>query len=82
METVEAQAPPAPRLISIRQAAELAGVSKTHIWRLVQRGEVDAVRVGDDGPIRIPAEIFLRWLYGGRRALDDYLERENEEATA
>jgi excisionase family DNA binding protein len=47
--------------------AELAAVSKTHIWRLVQRGEIDAVRVGDDGPIRIPEEQFLRWLYGQPR---------------
>ncbi len=82
METVETQAPPAPRLISIRQAAELANVSRTHLWRLVQRGEVDAVRVGDDGPIRIPAETFLRWLYGGRRALEVELQRDAEEETA
>ncbi len=83
METVETQAPPAPRLISIRQAAELAACVETHIWRLVQRGEVDAVRVGNDGPIRIPAETFLRWLYGGRRALEAYLdEREAEEAVS
>jgi excisionase family DNA binding protein len=61
METREA---PAQALISIRQAAELANVSRTHLWRLVQRGEVDAVRVGDDGPIRIPRDLFLQWLYG------------------
>jgi excisionase family DNA binding protein len=82
MATMETQAPSAPRLISIRQVAELANVSRTHLWRLVRRGEVDAVRVGGGGHIRIPAETFLRWLYGGRRALDDYFNREREEGVS
>lgn len=63
MATAETRAPSVPKLISVRQAAELASVSRTHIWRLVQRGEVDAVRVGKDGPLRIDAEKFLAWLY-------------------
>ena len=56
--------------------------AETHLWQLVRRGEVDAVRVGGDGPIRIPAETFLRWLYGGRRALDNYVNREREEGVS
>ena len=61
---METQAPSAPRLISIRQAAELANVSRTHIWRLVRRGTIDAVRVGDEtGPIRVPLDLFVEWLY-------------------
>ncbi len=63
MATTETRAPSAPRLISIRQAAELANVSPTHIWRLIQRGEVEAVRVGENGPLRIDADKFMRWLH-------------------
>ena len=51
-------------LISISEAARLAGVSYVHVWRLVQRGEVPSVRVGvGHGPIRIPREQFTRWLF-------------------
>jgi excisionase family DNA binding protein len=63
METLETRAPVATRLISVRQAATIAAVSKTHVWRLIQRGEVEAVRVGKGGPLRIDAERFLTWLY-------------------
>jgi excisionase family DNA binding protein len=63
---METQAAPAPTLISIREAAELASVSRTHIWRLVRSAQVDAVRVGEHGPIRIPREPFLHWLYGAQ----------------
>jgi excisionase family DNA binding protein len=62
---METQAITAPTLISVRQAAELASVSKTHVWRLIQRGEVEAVRVGENGPLRIDCERFMRWLYDG-----------------
>jgi excisionase family DNA binding protein len=62
MATVETEALAAPRLISVRDAAQLAGVSRTHVWRLIQRGEVEALRIGENGPIRVDAEAFLRWL--------------------
>jgi excisionase family DNA binding protein len=62
---METRAVAAPRLISIKTAAEIAAVSPTHVWRLVQRGEVEAVRVGESGPLRIDADKFLSWLYGG-----------------
>jgi excisionase family DNA binding protein len=52
-------------LISIREAARIAGVSYQTVWRLVGRGEVEAVRVGNGhGPLRIPRHEFLTWLYG------------------
>jgi excisionase family DNA binding protein len=52
-------------LISVREAAQIAGVSYQTIWRLVGRGEVVAVRVGNDhGPLRIPRQEFMDWLYG------------------
>lgn len=53
-----------PALVSVREAAQLAGVSYATIWRLIQRGEVPAIRVGNEtGPLRIPREEFRRWLY-------------------
>ncbi len=34
------------------------------MWRLVRRGEVPAVRVGEGhGPYRVEREAFLSWLY-------------------
>ena len=54
-----------PAMVSVREAARLAGVSYATIWRLIQRGEVEAVRVGEDhGPLRINRERFLEWLHG------------------
>lgn len=66
MEPMETREAPAQALISVRQAAELANVSRTHLWRLVRRGEVPAIRVGENGPIRVEREPFLEWLFGER----------------
>jgi excisionase family DNA binding protein len=55
----------APELIKVSEAAKLAGVSYPHIWRLIQRGEVEAVRVGNEhGPLRVDRQAFLEWLHG------------------
>jgi len=55
----------APPLLTVAEAARLARVSRVHLWRLVQRGEVEAIRVGTSSgsPIRVPTTAFLRWLY-------------------
>jgi len=55
-----------PVFLSIPEAARLANVSRVHIWRLVRRGEIEAVRVGNDGtgPLRIDRDRFLEWLTG------------------
>jgi excisionase family DNA binding protein len=53
-----------PTLIPVTEAAKIAGVSKFHIYRLINAGTVDAVRVGDGGgPIRVDRERFLAWLF-------------------
>jgi excisionase family DNA binding protein len=58
-------ATPAPDLISVRQAAELANVAPVTIYRAIHRGEVEAVRVGEQaGPLRINRARFLEWLHG------------------
>jgi excisionase family DNA binding protein len=52
-------------LLTVSEAARFARVSKVHLWRLVRSGEVEAIRVGEGhGPLRIPRDPFLRWLYG------------------
>jgi excisionase family DNA binding protein len=53
-------------LIRVSTAAHLAGVSRAHLYRLIERGEVPAIRVGEHGPIRVDREPFLEWLYGGQ----------------
>ena len=59
------------KLLTVSEAAQLARVSRVHLWRLVRSGEVDGVRVGEGhGPIRIPRDSFLRWLY--RKGEDQY----------
>jgi excisionase family DNA binding protein len=55
----------AAQLLTVGEAAALARCSKPHVWRLIQRGEIEAVRIGEGhGPIRIPRAEFLDWLYG------------------
>jgi excisionase family DNA binding protein len=49
--------------MTIAECAKVARVSRSSIWRRIQRGEIPAVRVGNTtGPIRVPTEEFLGWL--------------------
>ncbi len=42
----------------------MARVSRRHLYRLIERGTVPAIRVGDEsGPLRVPADEFRAWLY-------------------
>jgi excisionase family DNA binding protein len=66
--TTETRETTVPSLLTCREAAALARVSRVHVWRLIQRGEVPAIRVGEDGPIRVEREPFLEWLFGVPRA--------------
>jgi excisionase family DNA binding protein len=52
-------------LLTVCEAAKAARVSAPTMYRLVERGQVPAIRVGEgSGPIRIPADEFRAWLYG------------------
>lgn len=58
-EAAEAQ------LISIREAAALAGVSYLTVWRATRRGDVPVYRIGNEiGPLRLDKHEFLEWIYG------------------
>lgn len=59
------QTPQEPGLITLAEAARIANVSYTTIWRAAWRGAFPAVRIGRRGAIRVPREPFLRWLYEG-----------------
>ena len=52
-------------LISVREAARIAGCPVPNGLAARRRGEVEAVRVGNGhGPLRIPAPSSSTWLYG------------------
>ncbi len=52
-------------LLSVSEAAELLRVSKATAYRLVQAGELPALRVGHS--LRIDREELNAWLYGVNR---------------
>jgi excisionase family DNA binding protein len=61
-----------PALLTVPEAAKLAAVSRVHVYRLVSRGEIEALRVGSGtGPIRIPRASFLSWLWGAPESRAD-----------
>ena len=50
-------------MISLREAARLAGCSYQSVWRAASRGEVPVYRVGEEaGPLRLRRDEFLSWL--------------------
>jgi excisionase family DNA binding protein len=53
----------APRpLISTGEAAALVGCHRSTISRAIERGELQAVRLGRHGDHRIPVDSLERWL--------------------
>jgi len=54
-----------PRLLTVREAAKAARISTPTMYRRIASGEIPAaVRVGEDGPIRLVEPEFRRWLLG------------------
>ena len=41
-----ADAPPAPLVVSVKQAAQLLAVCEKSVWRLAKRGEIQTRRIG------------------------------------
>lgn len=52
----------ASKLLSVAQVAELLGVHPATVYRYVAGGELPAIRLGEDGPLRIRADVLERWL--------------------
>ena len=63
-----------PVLLSVTQVAEMLNISRTSVNRLIETGDLEAVRInltGDTRPtVRIPAEsvqkLFKDWVGGTR----------------
>jgi excisionase family DNA binding protein len=52
------------RFLTVREAAAALRVSPAHIYRLIDRRVVPAVRVGDGaGPLRIDRDELEAWLH-------------------
>ena len=51
-----------PEWVTYKQAAELSGLSRTTLWKLVSASEIEAARVGKAVRIR-------------RQSLDDFMRR-------
>lgn len=49
-------------LISTGAAARVAGCHPTTVWRAIERGELQAVRLGRNGDYRIRPEALNEWL--------------------
>lgn len=52
----------ARRFLTTGTAAQLASCHRTTILRAIERGELEAVRLGEHGDHRIRAESFEEWL--------------------
>ena len=52
-----------PLALSGAQVAEILGVSRTHVWRLVQRGTLPSIKIGRIE--RIPRSAIEELLAGG-----------------
>ena len=68
MQHAQVESPPVPvierrSLISTGTAAGVAACHRTTILRAIQRGELEAVRLGQRGDYRIPPEALLAWLH-------------------
>jgi excisionase family DNA binding protein len=69
MESINVEAPPARRLtLTVGEASQVLGVSRSYAYELVRRGELPCMRLGRR--IVIPV-----------RALDALLDRATAEAT-
>ena len=61
------------QLLTVKQVAEALGLSVYTVYRKIQAGELEGLRAGDGGVIRVPAfsvEAFMAPAYpdAGRRA--------------
>lgn len=68
MSPAEAAAPPGPLplTLNVPQAAELVGIDKNTLYRLIQRNEFPHLKLG--GRIVIPTAKLLRFLNGEKAA--------------
>jgi excisionase family DNA binding protein len=49
-------------LLSVGEVAERLGVHRATVYRYVHEGELPALRLGEDGPLRVRSDVVERWL--------------------
>ncbi|HRT29238.1 MAG TPA: helix-turn-helix domain-containing protein [Kiritimatiellia bacterium] len=59
---------PDRRLLSIQQAAEALGVSRTTVWRLVRSGQLPTVELRPGGSKRVPSQAVTDFATKGATA--------------
>jgi excisionase family DNA binding protein len=50
------------KLLSPAEVATVLGVTRTTVYRKIQAGELRAVRLGEDGPLRVDPDELEAWL--------------------
>jgi excisionase family DNA binding protein len=51
-----------PKLMSPAEVAAMLGVHRNTVYAKIHSGELPAVRLGDDGPLRVDAGELEAWL--------------------
>jgi excisionase family DNA binding protein len=51
-----------PRLLSTADVAKLLGLHRNTVYRKISDGSLPAVRLGEDGPLRVVAAELEDWL--------------------
>ena len=51
-----------PQLLTTAAAARVVSCDRATVWRAIQRGELEAVRLGKRGDYRIPRDALEAWL--------------------
>ena len=54
----------ASEFLTVSEVARRLRVHEATIYRRVSAGEIPALRLGEHGPLRIPADEFEAWLHG------------------
>ena len=60
---MSATASTATEFLTVSEVARRLRVHEATIYRKVSAGEIPALRLGERGPLRIPADEFERWLF-------------------
>lgn len=64
----------ATELLSPSEVARLLGVHRASVYRYINAGELPAIRLGEDGPLRVRSDVLERWLqqYPAARREESY----------
>jgi excisionase family DNA binding protein len=55
-------------LLTVAETARRLNVSKPTVYRRIYEGQIPAVRIGEPGPLRVPADELEQWLWSDPEA--------------